>query len=57
MEMSKYFQGVPNVEDKNKDKTVKSVHDAQEASHKWTRKESSTQNNKLGFHDYKIPKK
>jgi len=32
------LQGVPKVDDKNKDKAVKSISNPKEVSHKWTRK-------------------
>ena len=35
--MWKYFQGVSKVDDKNENKTAKSVRDPKEASRKWTR--------------------
>jgi len=33
----KSFQGVSKVDDKIEDKTIKSIIDPKEASHKWTR--------------------
>ena len=32
-----HYQGMSNVDDKNEDKTVKSIRDPKEASRKWTR--------------------
>ena len=44
------------LDNKNEDNTVKSVRDPKEASRKWTKKESSTRNGRLGSRDYQTIK-